>query len=518
MSFKSEFSNSNGWSIVDTNRKTNSVKGHLFRQFLKNSGVHTVIRYYASSQRGKTISRSEAKVLSNDGFNILPVYQDNARRLSDFGGANGEKAAENAERFANEIGQPIGTTILFAVDTDFSQSQINEAIVPFFKAIQTKIGNRFRIGAYGSGAVLQSLLNDGLITVSWISMSRLFTGTKEFFFNGDWTLRQVPPEQYHQKSGFGFDRNVLRWDIEKLGAFRLDATGVGRPLDVTGGEPIVVDLSNTEPTDISLIVSTEGLHFRDRPNGNKLSALTIGTKVQDLGPSEKIGWRNIKVNGQIGSVFGKYLREPKSVEIEALVAAAIAEWVRFDKGKGDEKVEPFRGFVGEMWQSIGLNYDGASVYENGQEVPWSAAFISFVVRKSGPAYANFLFSPLHSEFAHDAIQARVLGDVSKPFWGFKRSEVRAEVGDIVHRNRGKGKFSFEFAETHSQFSSHSDIVVEVHDDIIRVMGGNVDDTVSTEIGNDEKLIQEYNLDEDGLIQPGQKVISILKNRAAEIVV
>jgi len=138
------------------------------------------------------------------------------------------------------------------------------------------------------------------------------------------------------------------------------------------------------------------------------------------------------------------------------------------------------------------------------EVPWSAAFISHVVKSSGVAYRNFKDSSRHSEFCHDAIQAKILKRNEKPFWGYRRRDMKPQVGDIVQRNRAGNKYSYDHAEIHSGYKSHSDIVVEVQKDIVRLIGGNVRDSVR---------MVEYKLDKNGYIARGQKIICILKNRA-----
>ena len=260
-------------------------------------------------------------------------------------------------------------------------------------------------------------------------------------------------------------------------------------------------------------VKTEGLNLRTEPNGQIIRSLTIGDKVEVLGNAADPRWKLVKVGVEKGVVFGAYLRDPVAPEIERLLEEALGQWVRFDKGRANEKSDPYYKYVGEMWRSIGFDYDGRSTYPNGEDVPWSAAFISFVVRKAGPYYATFDFSDAHSEFSHGAIQARILGWTDKPFWGYRLSEMKPTLGDIVHRNRGSGNFSFDYAENHSRFNSHSDVVIEVRDRIIRVVGGNVSDTVSM-TGN----VQEYDLDAKGHLKPGQKIIALLKNRAAEVVV
>jgi hypothetical protein len=223
LSYRSEFSSSRGWNCVDTNIRLVGTKGKSFRNYLKKNGVHTIIRYYASSRRAKTLTNAEAKIISQDGFNILPVYQDNARKTSDFGKSKGRSSGANALEFVDYIGQPEGSTIFFAVDTDFSTGNINKYVVPYFEGVKEKLGSGFRIGAYGSGKALERLMEEDLIEVPWISMSRAFTGTKDFFYSNKWAMRQVPPPKKY--GSVHYDKNVMKWDIDKIGAFRYDDNG-----------------------------------------------------------------------------------------------------------------------------------------------------------------------------------------------------------------------------------------------------------------------------------------------------
>ncbi|MFY9827296.1 MAG: DUF2272 domain-containing protein [Rhodoplanes sp.] len=511
MSFEDDFKSDVGWSVADTNVKLNRPEKRAFCDFLKSKGVSTIIRYYASSERDKTISIEEAKFLCGEYFNLLPVFQDRNRLPVDFGEEKGKANASSARAFAKLIGQPEGSTILFAVDADFSENQTEQFIIPYFKAVKAEIGESFRLGAYGSGHVLKRLLAEGLIQVPWISMSRLFLGTKEFFNSPNWFMRQVPPDHTHPETEVTYDRNVLNRPVHELGAFRLDTSGEGQIIrrndqdaSLGGGGGLALAMVNA-------YVSTDGLNLREKPDGTIIRELTIGQAVVDLGPADVEGWRRVQVDGVEGVAFGKYLRPPVSKEIEALLRSVVREWVRFDKGHGNEEIQPYRGYVHEMWESIGEDYDGASTYPDGSDVPWSAAFISFVVRNAGVGYEKFKFAAAHSVFAHDAIQARFMQLANRPFWGYRRTEQRPTIGDIIVRNRAGNDLSFDFAENHSQYVSHSDVVVEVTEHVARVMGGNVSDTVS--FGT---TIQEYTLNEDGFVKDGQKVIAILKNRASDV--
>lgn len=258
-------------------------------------------------------------------------------------------------------------------------------------------------------------------------------------------------------------------------------------------------------------LATDDVNLRNAPEGGIIRALDLGDAADVLGMAPNPAWRRVRIAGTEGYVAGRYLRSPKPPRIEALLAAATAEWLRFGKGGGLEYLDPYYKYVGEMWRAIDLNLDGRD-----RETPWSAAFISWAVRKAGAGYEAFKFAASHSVFVHDAIQARLLARLDRPFWGYRITQQTPALGDIVARNRSGNTYSFDFAESHSQYISHSDIVVEVRPGMIRVMGGNVGQTVSLNAQSGGDNSQEYDLDANGFIKPGQMVIALLKNRAAEV--
>jgi len=312
----------------------------------------------------------------------------------------------------------------------------------------------------------------------------------------------------------GYDRNVVRVPRKELGAFQVNDAGEGilawdADADATLGGTSVAALEEAAGGNLRL-VTTEGLRLRQTPGGTIVRDLTIAEQVLDLGAASQDGWRRIKAGADEGVAFGKYLRLPGRPEVETLLRAAIDEWLRFEKGRADEAADPYYKYVREMWAAIGEPYDGRSHYPDGEEVPWSAAFISWVVRKGGPAYANFQFAASHSVFVNNAIKARVTNRLDKPYWGYRITEKQPELGDIIQRNRAGNNFSYSYAENHSEYKSHSDIVVEVTPDVVRVVGGNVNDSVT--FGSD---LQEYELDAEGFIKPNQGIIALLKNRAGQ---
>lgn len=234
-------------------------------------------------------------------------------------------------------------------------------------------------------------------------------------------------------------------------------------------------------------VDLEALNLRSEPvvsTSTRIGILHLGQRIEDRGPHDAAGWVKIKAEINGASVDGVVkaeidgrasLRDPVSAAREALVAEAIKEWLRFEKGQGIEHHDPFFKFVGEMFQAIGLDLDGKD-----RDTPWSAAAISFMVRHAGQnfsKYKNFKFAAAHSKYLHDSIVKRKNGDTNAPFWGFRLHERRPEIGDIVGKWRETPR-DFDDAEVSDAFKSHTDIIVSVSPDFVLAIGGNVDQSVN----------------------------------------
>ncbi|MCY7277601.1 MAG: DUF2272 domain-containing protein [Phormidesmis sp. CAN_BIN44] len=113
------------------------------------------------------------------------------------------------------------------------------------------------------------------------------------------------------------------------------------------------------------------------------------------------------------------------------------------------------------------------------KVPWSAAFVSYVMRKAG-AGNQFVYSANHRDYILDAIKKRKDGKTTAPFVGYRLSEAAPLPGDLVCASRAgdAGRVTFDNALTYGRFSSHCDIVVAKRTTAIDVIGGNVSDSVT----------------------------------------
>jgi len=112
-------------------------------------------------------------------------------------------------------------------------------------------------------------------------------------------------------------------------------------------------------------------------------------------------------------------------------------------------------------------------------VPWSAVFVSWCVKQAGATKAEFKFAMSHSVFVNQAIKNAVNG--VGVFRGFDITAQAPAVGDIIQNNRRGNNFNFAFAKTHSQYESHSTIVIEIGQDNLGgfafCVGGNESDSV-----------------------------------------
>lgn len=114
------------------------------------------------------------------------------------------------------------------------------------------------------------------------------------------------------------------------------------------------------------------------------------------------------------------------------------------------------------------------------EYPWSAAFISYIMRQSG-AGNNFRSSGYHARYIVDSVKNKNTQDY--PFRGYPINEKEPEIGDLICAPRGEDS-NLQYSQIVDKvvFKSHCDIVVAKNDNRnIEVIGGNVGDTVAKTI-------------------------------------
>jgi hypothetical protein len=147
-----------------------------------------VIRYYNHNNPHKNLTLGEAHALVAAGLRIVSIWENGfPDHAGYFSHAKGVFDGTSAYHFAQQnIGQPAGTPIYFAVDYDASPKEISGVITQYFQgvtdAFNTISGHQpiYSIGVYGSGLTCSSFLNSGMVQFTWLAQSMGFRGSKTF--------------------------------------------------------------------------------------------------------------------------------------------------------------------------------------------------------------------------------------------------------------------------------------------------------------------------------------------------
>ena len=129
--------------------------------------------------------------------------------------------------------------------------------------------------------------------------------------------------------------------------------------------------------------------------------------------------------------------------------------------------------VRDYWLSVGKFLDGRD-----RNVPWSAAFISFVMSKAGGVFGvPFRNASAHNRYIRQYINNRKQGREDEFFVGYRINELAPKPGDLICYGReGEGGY-----DATGSYLSHCDIVVAKRPGEIEAIGGNVGDSVTKRI-------------------------------------
>jgi hypothetical protein len=199
---------------------------------------------------------------------------------------------------------------------------------------------------------------------------------------------------------------------------------------------------------------------------------------------------------------------PTASEKVSMVLLAVGEWARFgrqviryssdapprtERAGVKENEAPQR--VGDYWASVGRPEWNGLV-----DVPWSAAFMSWVIQSAG--VPRDLFCP---DETHTIYVERLVERARSPGAGLipRRPDERApEVGDLICASRNGSGTTLDNL---NRGAGHCDLVVEVRPGAVYVIGGNVGDSVTRSV---------FPLDANGILSPisQRPVFTVIENR------
>lgn len=282
---------------ISTNRHSDSSAVCLIA-----AGRTFVIRYHSRTTQlpEKRLTPAEAAALARAGIEIAVVYQDRARQEVDFGAGRGEQDGTSAVIFAGQVGQPSGSAIYFAVDTDFSEAQLRSVVFPYFRAVKAAFdraaGNEtaFRIGVYGSGLTCRLLKGEfAFVEFTWLAES---TGWRESRTYQDWDIKQ------HVNAGEALCNLADGWE-------RCEAKD-----DFGQWQP--VGFAVTQGEGAPMMVAATSLNLRSAPTtvGNAPIATLPQYKIVNVLGTSAPGWSRVRCTLHGGDVIGhvssKFLAPP----------------------------------------------------------------------------------------------------------------------------------------------------------------------------------------------------------------
>lgn len=185
----------------------------------------------------------------------------------------------------------------------------------------------------------------------------------------------------------------------------------------------------------------------------------------------------------------------------AAAATALAEWEFFGRqtydlaghtvhaGRSEHEEGGYYARVGTYWKD-GTNRQGLD--GRNRDAPWSAAFISWVMRRAG-AGERFRYSTQHSVYISKGIRDFDRKREAASYWTVRLAAARPKVGDLVCWAR-EGGIDYDH-QNGGDYKGHADLVVEVMADEVMVVGGNVGHSVTK---------RPLRLDGSGLLLPTEQ--------------
>lgn len=199
----------------------------------KTHGFSFVCRYYGSPGSKKLLLPAEVKLVSEAGLHIFSVFERVPGRPFQ-GAPAGTEDGKLAHIQAIYAGQPEGSTIAFAVDTDVDMTKaVNRNFInSYFGSAKAALDGKFQVGGYGGGDVLDYLLNANLISVAWLAGAMGWGGSHRFDSGLRWHLKQGPTIKGGDL-GIEYDTNV---------ALALDRIGAWVPIPEVPPSNVEIDL------------------------------------------------------------------------------------------------------------------------------------------------------------------------------------------------------------------------------------------------------------------------------------
>lgn len=242
---------------------------------------------------------------------------------------------------------------------------------------------------------------------------------------------------------------------------------------------------------------------------------------------------NLAISKHLDRHLGLPLKTPRENQRDSsfsfkLISICEAEYKKFGNGTLKEYEDEVYKRVGHYWLELakteqykswsgyngksGVKFSSSGKILSNKNQPWSAAFISFVMREAG-AGSSFSYAPSHSVYIVKALEAAKKATSKELFVARRHKSYSPKLGDLIACERQpKVNPNFDTYKAYAsagKYEAHCDIVTEVHSSHLITIGGNVSNSVSK---------KKWALDENKMIEnfdpkdPTASVICVIENR------
>ena len=349
---------------------------------LAEAGVRTILRYYNNANGpahpSKCLTAAELTALHGAGLSVATVFEQRGGaggELGDLSPANGRRDGTRALSLATSLGQPAGSAIYFAVDSDFYRPAELDRIATYFQNARNALGGTYLTGVYGSGTVARHLKRLGLVEHIWLSGSLGWSGTRSALEDGEWSLFQKYMELRSPIGGFDYDGNVVNPAMANFGQF-----GPAAPIDTPRGEGSAA---------LFRVAARSGLNLRAGPaeSFRVITSLSADTLVTGL--SVDGGWTKVDLDGDgqsDGYMFSGFLEAvsgglpdpPPTAESDPLAVRRPIDFARREMARGVAEV-PGRGNEPRIVMYHASTSGGGAP----DETPWCSSFVNWCVEQAG---------------------------------------------------------------------------------------------------------------------------------------
>lgn len=165
---------------------------------LKTEGYEIIGRYLTNARNGvlnKKIQIGELQTIFDANLRVFPIFQTYGGDASYFNFGQGGRDAIEAYYAAESHRFKDRTTIYFAVDFDAYDNDVDNNILPHFRAIESEfyaLGGKYKVGVYGPRNICIRVSEAGYATKSFVSgMSTGFSGNLGYPLPQNWAFDQI---------------------------------------------------------------------------------------------------------------------------------------------------------------------------------------------------------------------------------------------------------------------------------------------------------------------------------------